>query len=72
MGFRSTGRIATAALLVAVALPFAGCRGLSRGGSGDLGVDVPAGDSAGAVVEVRGQDQGGLPPSRIVPRELQK
>ncbi|MEX2186442.1 MAG: polysaccharide biosynthesis/export family protein [Pirellulales bacterium] len=81
-GNRTVGVCLRAALLVAVALPFAGCRGLSRGGSGDLGADVPAEDSAGAssagavslgaVVEVRGQDQGGLPPSRIVPRELQK
>lgn len=53
---------------------------------GQVSVDVPAGDypagkpaanptvvtPAGAVVEVRGQDCGDLPPSRMVPRELQK
>ena len=49
---------------------------------GEVSVDVPAEDypaanptvvtPAGAVVEVRGQDCGDLPPSQMVPRELQK
>lgn len=51
-------------------------------GSTEVSVDVPAGDypagnptvvtPAGAVVEVRGQDCGDLPPSRMVPANCKR